>query len=73
MMSLVDEGRIETILLKTMDRMGRDYLRVELYLEQFKDAGIRVIAVGYSVDTFKGEDDFIPLRNLFAEWYACVN
>jgi DNA invertase Pin-like site-specific DNA recombinase len=32
--------------------------------------GIRVIAVGDSVDTSKGEDDFVPLRNLFAEWYA---
>jgi DNA invertase Pin-like site-specific DNA recombinase len=70
MMTLVDEGKIETVLLKTMDRMGRDYLRVGLYLEQFKDMGIRVIAVGDSVDTSKGDDDFVPLRNLFAEWYA---
>jgi hypothetical protein len=39
-------------------------------LEQFEEAGIRLIAVGDSVDTAQGVDDFIPLRTLFAEWYA---
>jgi len=32
LMSYVDSGNVGTILLKTMDRMGRDYLRVGLYM-----------------------------------------
>jgi DNA invertase Pin-like site-specific DNA recombinase len=70
LMTQVDAGNVSTILLKTLDRMGRDYLRVGLYLEKFKELGIRVIALGDNVDTDKGDDDFVPLRNLFAEWYA---
>jgi len=70
LMSYVEGGNVGTILLKTLDRMGRDYLRVGLYLEQFKEAGIRVVAIGDNVDTAKGEDDFVPLRTLFAEWYS---
>jgi DNA invertase Pin-like site-specific DNA recombinase len=70
LMSEVEAGNVGTILLKTMDRMGRDYLRVGLLLEQFKDMGVRIIAVSEGVDTANGEDDFLPLRNLFAEWFA---
>ena len=70
LMARVEAGDVGTILLKTLDRMGRDHLRVGLYLEQFKEAGIRVIAIGDNVDTANGEDDFVPLRTLFAEWYA---
>jgi DNA invertase Pin-like site-specific DNA recombinase len=69
-MSEVEAGNVGTTLLKTMDRMGRDYLRVGLLLEQFRELGVRIIAVSEGVDTANGEDDFLPLRNLFAEWYA---
>ena len=32
--------------------------------------GVRLIAVAENIDTAKGEDDFMPFRNLFAEWHA---
>ncbi|MDR2088641.1 MAG: recombinase family protein [Clostridiales Family XIII bacterium] len=70
LMSEVEAGNVGTILLKTLDRMGRDHLRVGLLLEQFRDSGIRLIAVSEGIDTDKGEDDFTPIRTLFAEWYA---
>ena len=70
LMSMVEAGKVGAILLKTLDRMGRDHLRVGLLLEQFKEASIRVIAIGDNVDTSLGDDDFVPLRTLFAEWYA---
>jgi len=53
-----------------MSRLGRDHLRVGLFLEQLRDSGIRLIAVAENIDTAKGEDDFMPFRNLFAEWHA---
>lgn len=66
----VEEGKVSTVVIKDMSRMGRDYLRVGLYMEQFTDIGVRLIAVSDGVDTFKGVDDFTPFRNIMAEWYA---
>lgn len=53
-----------------MSRMGRDYLRVGLYMEQFAEQGIRLIAVNDGVDSLSGFDDFTQFRNIMAEWYA---
>ena len=66
----VDEGNVEAVLVKDMSRVGRDYLRVGLYMEQFADQNIRLIAVNDGVDTAKGVDDFTPFRNIMSEWYA---
>jgi DNA invertase Pin-like site-specific DNA recombinase len=70
LMTYVDANNVSTILVKNLDRIGRDHLRVGLFLEQLQEQGIRLIAVGDSVDTAQGADDFIPLRTLFAEWFA---
>ncbi|GHU59669.1 hypothetical protein AGMMS49975_27480 [Clostridia bacterium] len=66
----VESGEVGTILLKTLDRMGRDYLRAGLYREMFREKGIRLIAVGDSFDSDKGEDDFTPFREIIAEWFV---
>ena len=47
-----------------MSRLGRDHLRVGLFLEQLRERGVRLIAVAEGIDTAKGEDDFMPFRNL---------
>ena len=70
LMGEVEEGNIEAVLVKDMSRVGRDYLRVGLYMEQFADQNIRLIAVNDGVDTSKGVDDFTPFRNIMSEWYA---
>ena len=66
----VEAGHVSTIVVKNLDRMGRDYLRVGLYMEQFRDCGVRLIAVNDGIDTLCGEDDFTPFRAILAEWYA---
>lgn len=45
-------------------------MRVGLFLEQLREQGVRLIAVAEGIDTAKGEDDFMPFRNIFAEWHA---
>lgn len=70
LMREVDEGNVSAVIIKDMSRMGRDYLRVGLYMEQFTEQGIRLIAVNDGVDSSKGVDDFTPFRNIMAEWYA---
>jgi DNA invertase Pin-like site-specific DNA recombinase len=66
----IEAGAVSVLILKDLSRMGRDYLRVGLYMEMFREKGVRLIAVNDGVDTEKGEDDFTPFRNIMAEWYA---
>ena len=70
MMEEVESGNVGQICIKDMSRLGRDHLRVGLFLEQLREKGIRLIAVAESIDTNKGEDDFMPFRNIIAEWHA---
>ena len=52
LMGLVDEGRVGTIIVKDMSRMGRDYLKVGMYTEMiFPNADVRFIAVNNGVDS----------------------
>jgi len=70
MLDELDGGNVAVVLTKDMSRLGRDYLRVELLLEKFRDRGVRFIAVNDNVDTDKGLDDFTPFRNIINEWVA---
>ena len=53
-----------------MSRLGRDYLKVGQCMEFLRQQGVRLIAVNDNVDTFVGDDDFTPFRNIMNEWYA---
>ena len=66
----VERGNVANCIVKDMSRIGRDHLRVGLLLEQFRESGVRFIAVNDNVDTDKGMDDFTPFRNIINEWVA---
>ena len=66
----IARGSVGQILIKDMSRLGRDHLRVGLFLEQLREMNVRLIAVAEGIDTAKGEDDFMPFRNILAEWHA---
>lgn len=70
MMEEVEAGRVETIIIKDMSRLGRDYLKVGQVMEILRQKGIRLIAINDGVDSDKGDDDFIPFRNIMNEYYA---
>ena len=71
LLSLVEAGKVGTIIVKDMSRFGRDYLLVGQYTEiVFPSYNVRFIAVNDSVDSDKGQDDFTPVRNLFNDFYA---
>lgn len=70
MLEQVEAGNISTIIIKDMSRFGRDYLRVGLYMEMFREKGVQLIAIGDGVDTFKDDDDFTPFRNIINEMYV---
>ena len=72
LMALVDEGRISTIIVKDMSRLGRDYLKVGYYTEVLlPDADVRFIAINNGIDSANQQDsDFTPFLNIINEWYA---
>jgi DNA invertase Pin-like site-specific DNA recombinase len=66
----VEADEVGTIIVKNLDRMGRNYLQTGMYREMFQERGVRLIAVNDGVDTFDRDDDFTPFREIMAEWYA---
>lgn len=72
LMGLVDEGKVGTIIVKDMSRLGRDYLKVGMYTEMvFPNADIRFIAINNGVNSAnQAENDMTPFINIFNEFYA---
>lgn len=71
MMELVQQGRVKTILVKDLSRLGRNYLEVGRYTEViFPEYKVRFIAITDGVDSAVGENEFAPFKNIINEWYA---
>lgn len=70
MMEEVESGNVDCIIIKDMSRLGRDYLKVGQIMELLRQKGVRLIAINDGVDSFKGDDDFTPFRNIMNEYYA---
>ena len=71
MVRLAEAGKVQTVIVKDMSRMGRDYLKVGYYTESFfVERDLRYIAINDGVDSDKGDNDFTPFRNLFNDFYA---
>ncbi|MBE6973738.1 MAG: DUF4368 domain-containing protein [Ruminococcaceae bacterium] len=72
LISMVEEGKISTVIVKDMSRLGRDYLKVGYYTEVvLPGADVRFIAINNGVDSAnQQESDFTPFLNIINEWYA---
>ncbi len=71
LMLLVENGEVETIIVKDMSRFGREYLEVGRYTEiVFPNYDVRFIAIGDGIDSLYGNDDFTPFKNIINELYA---
>ncbi len=75
MMKDISDGRINTIIVKDLSRLGRNSLEVGKYIEEiFPIYNIRIIAINDNVDSFKRpesiNDLMVPIKNLINESYA---
>lgn len=73
LISDVDNDLIDTIVVKDLSRLGRNYLKVGYYTEvMFPEKGIRFISISDNIDSESedGMNDFVPFKNIMNEWYA---
>jgi DNA invertase Pin-like site-specific DNA recombinase len=67
----VEAGKVAQVLCKDMSRLGREHVQVGLYMELFRKAGVRFIAVTNNIDSAYPETlEFAPFVNLLNEFYA---
>ena len=71
MIRQLEEGRAAAVFVKDLSRLGRNYIEVGRLTEEFfPEHDIRLVAVSDNIDTAEGENELVPIRNLFNEWYA---
>ena len=79
MLADIEAGKVGTVIVKDMSRLGRNYLQVGFYTEMlFPQKGVRFIAVNDNVDSANGgmDNDFTPhqtgpttLSPFLRQWY----
>ena len=72
MLSDIETGKLDCVIVKDLSRFGRDYIDMGYYLERhFPSREIRFIAINDNVDSAKGPYDMmLPLKNVFNAQYA---
>ncbi len=68
----IEVGRVNLVITKDLSRLGRNYIQVGYYTEEFfPKYQVRYIALADNYDSEKEEgQDFAPLRNIMNELYA---
>lgn len=67
----IQNGLIDTVLVKDQSRFGRSYIEVGMYVEKFKELGVRFVAVSDNYDSMKNENDMMfPMRNVLNDYFA---
>lgn len=72
MESLIEAGKVSTVIVKDLSRFGREHLFCGHYTEiVYPTLGVNFIAIQENVDTTKGMGtEMMPFHNIFNEWYA---
>ena len=71
MKSDIENGKVSTVIVKDLSRLGREYLQTGYYTEMFfPEHDVRFIAIHDNVDSQHGDNDFAPFKNLLNEFYA---
>lgn len=70
--AMIEQGQVETLIVKDLSRLGREYLKVGYYTElYFPTKGVRFIAINDAVDSLvESSNDFNPIRNWANELHA---
>ena len=71
MIADIEAGKVATVLVKDMSRVGRNYLQTGFYTEVFfREHGVHFIAIANNVDNEdQSSSEFAPFLNIVNEWY----
>ena len=71
MLADIEDDKIDTVLVKDMSRVGRNYLQTGFYTEvYFKKKAIHFIAIDSHVDSARSDNiEFVPMLNVLNEMY----
>ncbi|GHU78182.1 recombinase [Clostridia bacterium] len=71
MLSQIDDGKINCVLVKDMSRFGRNHIMVDMYVQMiFPEKGVRLISINDNYDSAKGESVLLPFMSIINEYYA---
>lgn len=71
MLSDIDEGKINLVIVKDLSRFGRNNVEAGMYVQRFTDSNIRFIAADDNYDSLVNSDDLLfPIKNVVNEMYA---
>lgn len=71
MIEQLELGKSSALFVKDLSRLGRNYIEVGRLIEELLPMlKVRLIAVSDGIDTQEGDDELIPIRNMFNEWYS---
>lgn len=67
----IEAGKVDHLLVKDMSRIGRDYLQTGFYTEvMFRQHGVHFVAIANGVDSNdQNSNEFAPFLNIMNEWY----
>ena len=71
MVADIEAGKVATVLVKDMSRVGRNYLETGFYTEVFfREHDVHFIAIANNVDNEdQSSSEFAPFLNILNEWY----
>lgn len=75
MLEFIEDGKVDTVIVKDLSRLGRNYVEVGRTVEEFLDVyELRLIAINDHIDTLDGDEKvreiIIPFINIMNEQYA---
>lgn len=70
MLADIKQGKINLVIVKDLSRFARDHVGAGYYAGVFEQYNVRFIAIDDGVDTLRGDDIVMPIKNIFNEFYA---
>ena len=66
-----EKGLVNLVITKDQSRLGRNHVQTGFLMEEFfPKHGVRYIALYDNVDTFDGDNEIAPFKNVLNEMYS---
>ena len=69
----ITTNKINIVIIKDLSRLGRNYLQLGKYLEEFSSYNIRLISINDNIDTIDDDRNnsiLIPIKNILNDTYT---